>query len=266
MRSNLRISIIVPALNEELVIQANVRDFVAVAAQYFHEFEFILVDDGSTDRTGALMDALAAEDPRLSVLHNRPNIGLGASYRKALSQARYDYVMMLCGDGGLPASSLPPVFEQVGNADIVIPYMSNMEEVKTGERKALSSAYTLLLNTLFRQNLYYYNGLQVHRLDLLRNVEISSFGFAFQGEILIQLLTSGASYVQVQTLAAEKTNRSAAIKLTNFVDVAKVLLRLLAFVYLPNSARRRLKSICAQGVKAPAAASRTKPVSETLAV
>jgi glycosyltransferase involved in cell wall biosynthesis len=52
--------------------------------------------------------------PNMRVLHNRPNIGLGASYQRGVAEARHDYVMMLCGDGGLPASSLPPIIEKIG--------------------------------------------------------------------------------------------------------------------------------------------------------
>ena len=131
--------------------------------------------------------------------------------------------MMLCGDGGLPADSLPPIFDAVGTADIVVPYMINLREIKTPSRYALSRIYTTLLNILFRQKLRYYNGLPVHRLDLLRQIVIASSGFGFQGEILIKLLKAGCSYVEVGVLGAEKTNRSKAVSLRNFANVSKTL-------------------------------------------
>lgn len=250
------ISLVIPALNEEGVIEENVRSFVSTANRYFEDYEVILIDDGSKDSTGTIMDMIAAEDPeRIRAFHNSPNKGLGWSYRFGVGVASKEYVMLLCGDGGLPASSLPPIFAEVGKADIVIPFMSNMDDVKSGCRQRLSSAYTLLLNGLFGQKLRYYNGLQVHRAELLRHVDKQSVGFAFQGEILVQLLRAGASYVQVQTQAAEQTQKSSAIKLKNFSDAGKSLLRLLAFSYLPNKRLPTLKRIVKENRFNPSAES-----------
>ncbi len=218
-----RISLIVPALNEEAIIESTIREIVAQLEGRFADQEIILVDDGSTDSTGEIMDRLAYEYGSIRVLHNPTNCGLGASYRRAVEEARFEYVMMLCGDGGLPADSLPPIFDAVGTADIVVPYMINLREIKTPSRYALSRIYTTLLNILFRQKLRYYNGLPVHRLDLLRQIVIASSGFGFQGEILIKLLKAGCSYVEVGVLGAEKTNRSKAVSLRNFANVSKTL-------------------------------------------
>ena len=177
-----RISIVIPALNEERVVDQVVRDIHAcVLGAGFAEFEIILIDDGSTDRTGEIMESLSRDLDRIRVLHNRPNIGLGASYWRGVRAARYEYLMMLCGDGGLPAASLPPILAKVGHADIVVPYMRNMKDVRTGGRLAVSGAYTALLNLLFSLNLKYYNGLPVHRRELLLQMEAAQHGFCVPG-------------------------------------------------------------------------------------
>src|SRR6516164_6071404 len=93
------VSFVVPALNEEKVVEQTIRDIHSHVNRLVQTNEIILIDDGSTDRTGQIMDALARELTNIRVLHNRPNIGLGASYQRGVSEARYDYVMMLCGDG-----------------------------------------------------------------------------------------------------------------------------------------------------------------------
>src|SRR4051812_46432882 len=101
------ISLIVPALNEEGVVGKVVESILKQTSEHFSDYEVILVDDGSTDRTGSIMDRFAERNPRVRVLHNERNIGLGASFRRGLRSARLQYVMLLCGDGGLPAHSLP---------------------------------------------------------------------------------------------------------------------------------------------------------------
>jgi hypothetical protein len=167
------------------------------------------------------MDMLARELPKVRVLHNERNIGLGASYQKGVGECRLDYVMMLCGDGGVPASSLPPIIAKIGTADIVVPYMTNLKQIKTPTRYLLSRSYTRLLNLLSRHSLNYYNGLPVHRRALLSNIEIASSGFGFQGEILVKLLKAGHSYVQVGVLGAETTNKTSVFRLKNLGSVRR---------------------------------------------
>jgi dolichol-phosphate mannosyltransferase len=217
------ISIVIPALNEEVVVESVVRDIEKQVASFFRDYEIILIDDGSTDRTGELMDNLAQELPKVRVIHNGHNLGLGASYRRGVGEARYTYLMMLCGDGGMPAASLPPIFAAIGSADIVAPYVTNLKAIKSPVRYFTSRVYTNLLNLLFGQKIKYYNGLPVHRVDLLRQLRINSTGFAFQGEILTKLLRSGCSMTEVGVLGAEMTRNSGAVRLQGLLNIAKVL-------------------------------------------
>jgi dolichol-phosphate mannosyltransferase len=217
------ISIVIPALNEETVVEGVVRDISKQVAASFTDYEIILIDDGSTDKTGDIMERLATELPNVRAIHNPRNIGLGSSYQRGLAEARCDYLMMLCGDGGMPAASLPPIFAAVGSADIVVPFITNLKQIKSPVRYFTSRTYTNLLNVLFGQKIKYYNGLPVHRVDLLRQLRINSTGFAFQGEILTKLLRSGCSMTEVGVLGAEMTKNSTAVRFKSLVNIAKVL-------------------------------------------
>jgi dolichol-phosphate mannosyltransferase len=217
------ISIVIPALNEEAVVEGVVRDIAKQVGASFADYEIILIDDGSTDATGDIMDRLATELPNVRSIRNPGNIGLGSSYQRGLAEARKNYLMMLCGDGGMPAASLPPIFAAVGSADIVAPYVTNLKQIKSPVRYLTSRTYTHLLNMLFGQKIKYYNGLPVHRVDLLRQLRINSSGFGFQGEILTKLLRSGCSMTEVGVLGAEMTKNSSAVSLKGMINIAKVL-------------------------------------------
>jgi dolichol-phosphate mannosyltransferase len=132
-------------------------------------------------------------------------------------------LMMLCGDGGMPAASLPPIFAAVGSADIVLPFINNLKQIKSPVRYFTSRTYTNLLNLLFGQKIKYYNGLPVHRVDLLKQLRINSTGFAFQGEILTKLLRSGCTMTEVGVAGAEMTRNSSALRLKGLINIAKVL-------------------------------------------
>jgi dolichol-phosphate mannosyltransferase len=106
------ISIVIPALNEEVVVEGIVRDMAKQVAASFTDYEIILIDDGSTDKTGDIMDKLAAELPNVRLIRNPKNLGFGSSYHRGLAEARKNYLMMLCSDGGMPAARLPPILRR----------------------------------------------------------------------------------------------------------------------------------------------------------
>lgn len=224
-------SLIVPALNEEGVVSQVLEDIYSQARQSFQNFEMIVIDDGSTDATGILMDDFSVDKVNVRVVHNKINIGLGAAFQLGLSLAKNRYVMLLCGDGGLPAKSLPKIFACVGKADLVVPYMRNLKKIKTRSRYILSRTYVLLLNSIFGYKLNYYNGLPVYPRLLLESINITSNGFGFQGEILIKLLKSGCTYLQVEVDGAEETGNSHALKIKNIFSVGNTFLHLIGEVF-----------------------------------
>lgn len=229
------VSIIIAALNEQELIESTVLDIQHSCYNCLDHYELILVNDGSIDNTGIIMDELIKRLEFIKVIHHSQKSGLGVALQSGLKIAQFEHTMLLCGDGGLPGESLPPIFDKIGVADLVIPYMGNMKCIKTPFRYFLSRTYTRILNILFWQNLKYYNGLPVYKTEHLKAITVVSRGFAFQAEIVTKLLKSGCTYIEVETNGAEKTNRSTAINIAGFYEIAKILLILVweVFVFKP---------------------------------
>lgn len=110
-RSQPRISVVIPARNEQADIEATVR---SVLAQQGVQLELIVVNDHSTDRTGEILNAIAAEDPRVRVLHDPPLkegwLGKANAMRFASSFATGDYIVFTDADilhkqGGFAAAA-----------------------------------------------------------------------------------------------------------------------------------------------------------------
>ena len=89
-----RISVIVPAYNVETYLQ---RCVDSILRQTYPHLEVILVDDGSTDGTGALCDALAGLDGRIQVIH-KPNGGLSDARNRGLDAATGEYIAFVDSD------------------------------------------------------------------------------------------------------------------------------------------------------------------------
>jgi glycosyltransferase involved in cell wall biosynthesis len=233
-RGKKNVSMVVSALNEERLIETSVLSFIANSEPNLDNYEIILVNDGSQDQTGAIMERLAAKYPKIKVLHNPKNLGLGPAFLRGLEHASQDYVMFLCGDGGFPGSSLPLVFAKLGQADLIIPYMSNLKAIKTPFRYFLSRTYTKLINLIFGFKLNYYNGLSLYRTRQLKQLKIAGGSFGIQAEMIIKLLKAGCSYVQVEVKGAEEANRSVAFTFSSFLKVAKTLFNLIIEIFYFN--------------------------------
>ena len=73
----LSLTITFPCYNEEANVERVTRAALAVAQKVADDYEIVIVNDGSRDRTGEIADRLAAENPHVRAVHNRPNQGCG---------------------------------------------------------------------------------------------------------------------------------------------------------------------------------------------
>jgi glycosyltransferase involved in cell wall biosynthesis len=222
---------VIPCFNEEDNVAATL-DSVREGMGERDDYEIILVNDASTDDTLECMQVLAAADRHIHVLDNPMNLGFGGSYKRGAKAATASYVMMLPGDDGFPAQSIAEIISHAGEADIIIPIVTN-PGARSWFRAFASKGFTTLLNWLFWLKVGYYNGAVLQRNDLLRSIEIKTDSFAYQAEALVKLIARGATYkhcfVRIQERAA---GRSSALRLNNQVAVAKTILHLLGQVGL----------------------------------
>ncbi len=89
-----KVSIIVPVYNAENVIR---RCVDSILQQEFTDFELLLMDDGSKDGSGAILDEYAARDSRITVVH-KPNSGVSDTRNQALGMAQGTYIQFLDAD------------------------------------------------------------------------------------------------------------------------------------------------------------------------
>ena len=220
------VSVIVPALNEAANIAAAVHEIIQAVDGRCADYELVLIDDGSSDHTGRLMEELACTTPRLRVIHNLRPRNLGGVFKQGVAVARYECVMMVPGDNENPRAALAPLLEAIGSADVVVPYTVN-RGARPWIRRALSRVYTMILNRLSGRRLRYYNGTVIFRTADVRRVTIRTDSFAYVGEALVKVLAMGKGYVEIGIRIHPTTGRrSKALSWRNLVGVARALVRL----------------------------------------
>lgn len=226
------ISIIIPALNEESNIKPTVNNVLAALEGRFSNYELLIFNDGSTDRTGIVADALAASDKNIKVIHNEKNMGFGYNYKKGVELAKNDYIAMIPGDNEISGDSVKDIFGLVGKANIIIPYTLNFW-VRPFFRQLISRAFTNTMNLLFGLSLKYYNGPAIHKRKNIKNIPLSTSGYAFQAEILTRLIKSGYSYVEVgMNIRKRDYGVTKAFKLKNVISVLKTVAKLIWEIWI----------------------------------
>ena len=217
------VSFIVLALNEQERIETTVATVLqAIGQSSISDYEVVLVDDGSTDETGKIVDRLAAEKSKIRALHNERNIGIGATFKRGAAVAKCDYVMPVAGDNAASADSIRATIENAGVADIILPYPANSDG-RPLLRRGGARAFTTLMNSLFGLKIRYYNG-PVIRTGLLQQLETITDGYAMFSEIVIRLIGAGHSYHQIAVWQTPTTTtHSSALKPRNLREVLRTV-------------------------------------------
>jgi len=223
------LSIIVPAYNEAANILGTLDNVSTAVAATGVEAEILVIDDGSQDETAALVAANAERFPRMRLLQNGRNLGFGATYRHGVTAAAGEHIVMVHGDNAWGAATLRDLFSRVGQADIVVGYTRDMWRSRTFTRTVVSKTFTMLVNAITGRGLQYYNGLQIHRADVLKKMTIQSSGFGFQPEVLVKALGQTKTLIEVpMDLREREHGDSTAFRWKNAVDVYHTLRRLRA--------------------------------------
>jgi dolichol-phosphate mannosyltransferase len=112
MSESPRLSVIMPVYNEEGAIGAAVDEVLQHVLGLIPESELVVVDDGSRDATGRLLDDAAAKDARINVIH-QPNGGHGAALLTGLNAARGEYVFLIDSDRQIPLDNFKAAWTEV---------------------------------------------------------------------------------------------------------------------------------------------------------
>jgi len=115
------VSVVVPVFQEEASIPIVFSHFLDVLGRQRRRFELIAVNDGSRDRTGELLDQVAARDARLRVIHFARNYGQTAALMAGFWAARAPLIVPLDGDGQNPPEEIERLCDELerGNYDVV---------------------------------------------------------------------------------------------------------------------------------------------------
>lgn len=225
-----KLSVFFPAYNEEKCLKSTVGKTDKVLRKVAKDYEMIIVDDGSKDKTGEIADRLAAKNKKIKVIHHSSNRGYGAALKSGMYAARFPWIVLIDADGQFDFTEIAKFFskQKKTGADIVWGYT-----LKRGV------SFVRKVNTfLWHTVVFLFFGLRVKWIDcgfrLFRKEVVdkipkleSERGAFISSEFLIKAQKAGFKIVEVEVyhypdLAGGSTGANLKVIFKSFVDLIKL--------------------------------------------
>jgi glycosyltransferase involved in cell wall biosynthesis len=193
------LSFFFPALNEEDNVAPIIEEALTVLPRFADDLEITVVDDGSSDRTGAIADELARKDPRVRVIHHGTRRGYGGAVRSGLRSATKPWVFFTDGDRQFALEDLALLVAASEGADAVVGFRKKRAD--PARRLFVAWVYNGLIRLLFGGGWRDVDcAFKLFRHDVFERVpleRVQSNGAFFSPELLITLRRAGVRVRQV---------------------------------------------------------------------
>lgn len=192
----MRVSVVLPAYNEEANIEHALEEASRAAERHFAEHEVVVVDDGSRDGTARLAQAVADRDPRVRVISHGRNRGYGEAVRTGFLASRLDYIFFTDADLQFDMEEVVRLLPYAGSVDVVAGYRINRQDPMF--RRIMAYAWNLLVRVLFYVPVRDIDcAFKLFDRRVLEEVDIESVGAMVNTELMVKLGRRGASVVEV---------------------------------------------------------------------
>ncbi len=179
------------AFDEEDSIGSVLRSTRDYLTERFDDWEVIVVDDGSRDKTGSIVEQYSNDDSRIRLLVHETNQGMGKAIQTGYLAARKDLVTQLPADGQVQATTLELFLGYFPDVDIVLSVYDRRGDGPV--RTLLSNGYNLLGRILFNQRCDY-TGTMVFKRRLIDEYQITSGTFLANLEFPLRILEGGHAH------------------------------------------------------------------------
>ena len=190
------LSVIMPAHNEEEAIANTVHEVIDTISIWIQDFEIIVVNDGSQDRTGIILDTIAAAHPYLKVIHHAVNQGYGAALVSGFEAVTKNLAFFMDSDGQFDIHDLELFFPLLEKYDAVLGYRVNRQD--TWMRKVNAWGWKMLVGIVF--GVYVRDvdcAFKLYPAQFFHEHQLESRGAMINAEILYKFTRAGYTYTQV---------------------------------------------------------------------
>ncbi|HVK18556.1 MAG TPA: glycosyltransferase family 2 protein [Fimbriiglobus sp.] len=219
------LSLVIPAYNEAAVIETAVRETDDALGRLFVEYEVVVVDDGSRDGTGEVVERLAGEYPRLRLVRHPVNRGYGAALRSGFEAAAFGLVAFTDADCQFDLLDLGRMVPLTDRYPVVAGYRTDRKDPL--RRRFLSWGYNRLARVLLGTGVRDCDcALKVFRREALAVLLPESRGFFVNTEMLTRARQLGCAVAELAVTHRPRLGGESKVSLR---EVPRTLRTLLGF-------------------------------------
>jgi glycosyltransferase involved in cell wall biosynthesis len=218
MTSPLRVSLSIPAYNDEMTLREVTTRACGMLHRLADEYEIIIVDDGSPDSVGKIADDLANEYPNeVRVIHHVRNQGYGAALKSGIGAARYDWICTIDGDNEYDVLDLEKMLKLRSYYLLIIAF--RYKKLYSARRIFISFVYNMILRWMFRMPFRDIStGIRAFHRSILEDIKITSNSPFFGAELVIKTMLRGypVGEIGIQTFP-RSFGRGSAVSVRNIL-------------------------------------------------
>ncbi len=225
------LSVFYPCYNEEANVRRTTEAALKACRRLADDFEIIIVNDGSKDRTGEIADALAAQHREVRAVHNNPNLGYGGALQRGFREAAKELVFYTDGDGQFDFEEIEKLIPVLDEYDIVSGYRLDRQDPLV--RKLNAWCWCTLVNILFGMRIRDIDGaFKIYPRRLFDEIEMWSMGALIDTEVLAKATRLGYRIGQIGVhhyprIAGAQTGANLKVILRAFKELFKLRKRIL---------------------------------------
>lgn len=233
LNNQFSVSVVTPIYNEEEIVVQAIQQNLEALNQLQCNYEIIVVDDGSTDKSRELLDKHFASIEKVKIIHQPKNKGFGSAVMCGMEQASKDYILCIPSDNSLTISILKNFATAAGKADVIVGYR-NGRNGYTCMMRFNARMFHWLVSTIFRMQLRDFNWIHLYARKIFaeRKIKVQSTGIFMLAEILIRAKKEGCTFQEIFVEQSVRvTGVASASKLSTMVKTLKELLLFYFGVY-----------------------------------
>ena len=197
------ISVIVPCYNEEVILEKNIIVLHSYLCKIGYDFEILVINDGSSDRTGELADKLEKNLSNLRVIHHPCNLNLGRALQTGFQNSKGDILVVMDIDLSYSVEHIGRMVDKMveKSADIVIasPYMKDGKVIAVPFGRKIMSRWVNRFMRFCAQDKYYtFTGMvRAYKSTFIRSVNLKTKDNEINPEIIYKAMILRANIVEI---------------------------------------------------------------------
>ena len=191
------LSIIIPAYNEEKRLQGTLKKVRDYLSAQNYEWEVLIVNDGSKDATGKIIDELVKKNKHIRVIRHKRNKGFTGAMKACLYSAKKHLIFLAPADGQFDFKELSKFIDAIRGYDVAVGYRVVNEENLI--RKFNSLGFHFLVKILFGISLKEFSTVSLWRRRVVESIEIKSEDRSamFLPELIYKAMKKNYKFVEV---------------------------------------------------------------------